>query len=360
LETGKKRYALVSPTGRAAKRLGQATDRQASTIHRLLGFTAQEGSKHNESNPLKVDMLVVDEASMLDLQLAHALLKALNPGTHLLLVGDVDQLPSVGAGDVLREIIASGVATVTRLTLIFRQAEGSHIIANAHAINQGEMPVSSPDVGGDFFVDAAQTAEEAAEKVVQLVTERIPKRFHLDPLKDIQVLAPIYRGPAGVSVLNAALQAALNPPGALKVERSFFGQLLRSSDRVMQVKNDYEKGVFNGDIGRLTEIAIEAQTLTVDFEGRAVEYDWSETDELTLAYAVTVHKSQGSEFPAVVLPVLTEHHVMLQRNLLYTAVTRAAQLCVLVGNKKAISIAVKNNKVAQRWSGLAKRLKEGI
>lgn len=359
LESGKKRYALVSPTGRAAKRLGQATDRQASTIHRLLGFTAQEGSKHNESNPLKVDMLVVDEASMLDLQLAHALLKALSPGTHLLLVGDVDQLPSVGAGDVLREIIASGVAEVTRLTLIFRQAEGSHIIANAHAINQGEMPTSSKDIGGDFFVDAAQTAEEAAEKVVQLVTERIPKRFHLDPLKDIQVLAPIYRGPAGVSVLNAALQAALNPPGALKSERSFFGQLLRAGDRVMQVKNNYEKGVFNGDIGRLTEIAIEAQTLTVDFEGRAVEYDWSEADELTLAYAVTVHKSQGSEFPAVVLPMLTQHYVMLQRNLLYTAVTRAAQLCVLVGNKKAISIAIKNNKVSQRWSGLAKRLKDG-
>lgn len=359
LETGKKRYALVSPTGRAAKRLGQATDRQASTIHRLLGFTAQEGSKHNEGNPLKVDMLVVDEASMLDLQLAHALLKALSPGTHLLLVGDVDQLPSVGAGDVLREIIASGVAEVTRLTLIFRQAEGSHIIANAHAINHGEMPTSSKDAGGDFFVDAAQTAEEAAEKVVQLVTERIPKRFHLDPLKDIQVLAPVYRGPAGVSVLNAALQAALNPPAALKVERSFFGQLLRAGDRVMQVKNDYEKGVFNGDIGRLTEIAIEGQTFTVDFEGRAVEYDWSEADELTLAYAVTVHKSQGSEFPAVVLPVLTQHYVMLQRNLLYTAVTRAAQLCVLVGNKKAIAIAIKNNKVAQRWSGLAKRLKDG-
>lgn len=359
LEAGKKRYALVSPTGRAAKRLGQATDRPASTIHRLLGFTAQEGSKHNEGNPLKVDMLVVDEASMLDLQLAHALLKALSPGTHLLLVGDVDQLPSVGAGDVLREIIASGVATVTRLTLIFRQAEGSDIIANAHKINQGELPVSSKDVGGDFFLDSADSAEEAAKKVVQLVTERIPKRFHLDPHKDIQVLAPLYRGPAGVSVLNAALQAALNPPSALRVERSFFGQLLRSGDRVMQVKNNYEKGVFNGDIGRLTEIAIEAQTLTVDFEGRAVEYDWSEADELTLAYAVTVHKSQGSEFPAVVLPVLTQHFVMLQRNLLYTAVTRAAQLCVLVGNKKAISIAVKNNKVSQRWSGLAKRLKDG-
>ncbi len=358
LEAGKKRYALASPTGRAAKRLAQATDRPAGTIHRLLGFTPQEGSKYNEKNPLKIDLLVVDEASMLDLQLAHSLLKTLKPGTHLVLVGDVDQLPSVGAGDVLREIIASGVATVTRLMLIFRQAEGSQIIANAHAINQGQMPISSKEVGGDFFLDLAQTAEEASDKVVQLVTERIPKRFHLDPLKHIQVLAPMYRGPAGVSALNAALQAALNPASALKVERSFFGQLLRKGDRVMQVKNDYEKGVFNGDIGLLAEIASEAQTLTVDFEGRAVEYDWSEADELTLAYAVTVHKSQGSEFAAVVLPILTQHFVMLQRNLLYTAVTRAEQLCVLVGNKKAISIAVKNNKVAQRWSGLAKRLKE--
>jgi len=357
LETGGKRYALASPTGRAAKRLGQASERQASTIHRLLGYTPLEGAKHHEENPLPIDLLVVDEASMLDLLLAHSLLKALKPGTHLLLVGDVDQLPSVGAGDVLREIIASGIAPVTRLGLIFRQAQGSQIIANAHRINQGEQPVASKDSDGDFFLDLAQSAEEAAQKVVTLVTERIPKRFGLDGMKEIQVLAPLYRGPAGVSALNAALQAALNPASSNKAERSFFGQLLRAGDRVMQVKNDYEKGVFNGDIGWLMEISTEGQTLTVDFEGRAVEYDWSEADQLTLAYAATVHKAQGSEFPVVVLPVLTQHYVMLQRNLLYTAVTRAQRLCVLVGNKKAIAIAVKNNKVAERWSGLAKRLK---
>jgi exodeoxyribonuclease V alpha subunit len=357
LEAGGKKYALVSPTGRAAKRLGQAADRPASTIHRLLGFSPQEGAKFNEDETLPQDLLVVDEASMLDTQLAHTLLRALHPGTHLLLVGDVDQLPSVGAGDVLREIIASGTVPVTRLVFTFRQAQGSQIITNAHSMNHGEMPETSKDASGDFFLDNAQTAEEAAEKVVQLVSQRIPARFGLDPMNDIQVLAPMYRGPAGVTVLNAALQAALNPASALKAERSFFGQLLRAGDRVMQVKNDYEKGVFNGDIGRLTLIDNEAQTLVVDFEGRGVDYEWSEADQLTLAYAVTVHKAQGSEFPAVVLPVLTQHFVMLQRNLLYTGVTRAQKLCVLVGSKKAIAIAVNNNKVSERWSGLAKRLR---
>ena len=356
LERDHKKYALASPTGRAAKRLAQASDRPASTIHRLLGFSPKEGSKYNEENPLKVDLLVIDEASMLDLQLTHSLLKALKTGTHLLMVGDVDQLPSVGAGDVLRDVIASGIAAVTRLNTIYRQAKESHIISNAHLINEGELPLT-PKVSEDFFLFPAQDAEEAAKWVVDLVTDRIPKRFHLDPLKDIQVLGPLYRGPAGVSALNAELQQALNPSSPLKAERSFFGQLLRAGDRVMQMKNDYEKGVFNGDIGLITEISSEQQTLTVDFEGKQVPYDWNEADELTLAYAVTVHKSQGSEFPAIVMPVLTQHFVMLQRNLLYTGVTRAKQLCVLVGNKKAIAIAVKNNKVAQRWSGLAERLK---
>ncbi len=356
LEADHKKYALASPTGRAAKRLAQASDRPASTIHRLLGFSPQEGTKFNEENPLKVDLVVIDEASMLDLQLTHALLKALEPGTHLLLVGDVDQLPSVGAGDVLREVIASGIAAVTRLHTIYRQAEESHIISNAHRINEGELPLT-PKVSEDFFLFLAENAEEAAKWVVDLVADRIPKRFHLDPKKDIQVLGPMYRGPAGVSALNAELQQALNPSSPLKTERSFFGQLLRTGDRVMQMKNDYEKGVFNGDIGLITEISTEEQTLTVDFEGKLVAYDWSEADELTLAYAVTVHKSQGSEFPAIVMPVLTQHYVMLQRNLLYTGVTRAKQLCVLVGNKKAIAIAVKNNKVAEHWSGLAERLK---
>lgn len=357
LEADHKKYALASPTGRAAKRLAQASERTASTIHRLLGFSPQEGAKYNEDNPLPVDLVVIDEASMLDLQLTHSLLKALKPGTHLLFVGDVDQLPSVGAGDVLREVILSGVAAITRLQMIYRQGAESHIVSNAHLINQGEMP-QTPKVSEDFFLFPAKDADEAAKWVVELVTERIPKRFQLDPLKDIQVLGPLYRGPAGVSALNAELQQALNPASGLKSERSFFGQLLRSGDRVMQVRNDYDKNVFNGDIGLITEISNEQQTLTVDFEGRLVAYDWSEADELTLAYAVTVHKSQGSEFPVVVMPVLTQHYVMLQRNLLYTGVTRAKKLCVLVGNKKAIGIAVKNNKVAERWSGLAERLKK--
>lgn len=356
LEADHKKYALASPTGRAAKRLAQASDRPASTIHRLLGFAPKEGAKYNEDNPLTADLVVIDEASMLDLQLAHSLLKALKPGTHLLLVGDVDQLPSVGAGDVLREVISSGIAAVTRLQQIYRQAEGSHIVSNAHLINRGELPLT-PKVSEDFFLFPAKDAEEASKWVVELVADRIPKRFKVDALKDIQVLVPMYRGPAGVSALNSELQQALNPASALKSERSFFGQLLRTGDRVMQVRNDYEKGVFNGDIGLVTEISNEQQTLSVDFEGRLVAYDWSEADELTLAYAVTVHKSQGSEFPVVVMPVLTQHFVMLQRNLLYTGVTRAKQVCVLVGNKKAIAIAVKNDKVSQRWSGLAERLK---
>ncbi len=356
LELSGKKYSLASPTGRAAKRLGQAANRQASTIHRLLGYKGTEGAKYNEENTLPIDMLVVDEASMLDLLLTNSLLKALKPGTHLVLVGDVDQLPSVGAGDVLREIIASEVAPLTRLQMIYRQDEGSQIITNAHRINAGEMPVSSKNTNGDFFVDSTDSAEDAAAKVVTLVSERIPKNFKKDALQDIQVLTPMYRGPAGVSALNAALQDALNPASALKVERSFFGQLLRVGDRVMQVKNDYDKAVFNGDIGLLKGFDMEEQTLTVEFEGRGVIYEWSEADQLTLAYAITVHKAQGSEFPVVVFPVLTQHYVMLQRNLLYTAVTRAQRLCVLVGNKKAIAMAIKNNKVAERWSGLAKRL----
>jgi exodeoxyribonuclease V alpha subunit len=358
LEAGSKRYALASPTGRAAKRLGQASDRPASTLHRLLGFSPQEGWKHNEDNPLPLDLLVVDEASMLDLNLAYALLKALEGGTHLLLVGDVDQLPSVGAGDVLREIIASKLATVTELSVIFRQAQGSQIIENAHRINQGELP-DFPKQGEDFFIFPAENGEEAAQWIKELVTERIPDRFGLDAMRDVQVLSPLYRGSAGVTALNSELQVALNPATALKAERGFFGQTMRVGDKLMQVKNDYEKGVFNGDIGKLEEIDNEEQTLTVDFEGRALAYTWSEADQLTLAYAVSVHKAQGSEFPAIVLPVLTQQYIMLQRNLLYTAVTRAKRLCVLVGNRKAIAIAVKNNQVAERWSGLAERLMSG-
>lgn len=360
LEAARKSYALASPTGRAAKRLSQAAGRPASTIHRLLGFTPGEGFKHNAGNPLTTDLLVVDEASMLDLALAHALLKALQLGVHLLLVGDVDQLPSVGAGDVLRDVIASGVASVTRLSLIFRQAAESRIITNAHRINQGQMPLyPTANEGVDFFLFPAETPEDAASWVQEVVCERIPHKFGLHPRDDIQVLAPMYRGLAGVDALNAVLQASLNPPALMKPERTFFGSTFRPGDKLMQVRNNYDKDVYNGDIGFLFAINAVEHTLTVDFDGRAVVYDWSEADQLVLAYAVSVHKAQGSEFPAVVIPLLTQHYLMLQRNLLYTAVTRARRLCVLVGSKRAIAIAVRNNKVAHRFTALDWRLREG-
>ena len=360
VEAANKRFALASPTGRAAKRLAQATGRPASTIHRLLGFSPGEGFKHNLENPLPVDLLVVDEASMLDLHLAYNLLKALEPGTHLLLVGDVDQLPSVGAGDILRDVIRSGVAPVARLSVIFRQAAQSHIIANAHRINQGQMPIFPKDAaqGQDFFLFPAEAPEEAAEWVLEVVCNRIPQKFGLHPSRDIQVLSPMYRGPAGVSALNERLQERLNPPGPLKPEKKLFGQVFRLGDKLMQIQNNYEKDVYNGDIGILGQIDPIEQSLVVDFDGRGVSFDWSEADQLVLAYAVSVHKSQGAEFPAVVMPLLTQHYLMLQRNLLYTAITRARQLCVLVGSRRAIAIAVRNDQVAHRFTALDWRLNQ--
>jgi len=361
IESQSKRYALCAPTGRAAKRLSEAVGRPASTIHRLLEYSPAKGFGHHEQNPLPIDLLVLDEASMLDLLLANNLLKALEPGTHLLLVGDVDQLPSVGAGDVLRDVIASGIAPVTRLTTIFRQAADSYIISNAHRINRGEFPIfPAPDPEKplpDFYLFPAEDAETAGNWVVEVVTQRIPKKFGFDPLRDIQVLAPMYRGPAGVRALNERLQNALNPPGALKPQKTLFGQTFRPGDKVMQTQNDYDKEVFNGDIGLVTVIDNLHHTLTVDFEGRPVVYDWVECDQIVLAYAISVHKSQGAEFPVVVMPLVTQHYMMLQRNLLYTAVTRAQKLCVLVGSRKAINIAVRNNKVAERNTALDWRLR---
>ncbi len=348
-------YALASPTGRAAKRLSEATGRPASTIHRLLEFSPLEGFKHNDENPLALDFLVVDEASMLDLLLANNLLKAVQPGTHLLFVGDVDQLPSVGAGDVLRDLIDSEVVPVTRLSTIFRQAAGSKIITNAHLINQGRPPEFSQG-DGDFFLFPSEDAAAAADWIVQVVTERIPQKFGLDPVQDIQVLAPLYRGPAGVTVLNDRLQEKLNPPDAHKPERRLFGTVFRLGDKVMQTHNNYDQDVYNGDIGFIKSLDLVEQTLAVDFDGRTVPIEWSEADQLTLAYAVSVHKAQGSEFPAVVMPVVTQHYTMLQRNLLYTAITRARKLCVLAGSRKAIGMAVRNNKVAQRFTALEWRL----
>jgi exodeoxyribonuclease V alpha subunit len=354
------RYALASPTGRAAKRLSEATGRPASTIHRLLGYSPVNGFQFYEKKPLNIHFLVVDETSMLDLLLAYQLLRALKPGTQVLFVGDVDQLPSVGAGDVLRDVIRSDAAAVSRLEMIYRQAEGSEIISNAHRINRGEMPEFSKSETGDFFMFPAENADKAAEWVVDLVTNRIPGTFGLDPVRDVQVLVPMYRGAAGVDALNTLLQATLNPPANGKIEQKLAGQTFRVGDKVMQIRNNYDKDVYNGDLGRIKAINRIDQTLTVDVDGvRVVNYDFTEADELVLAYAVSVHKAQGSEFPAVVMPVLTQHYVMLQRNLIYTGITRAEKLCVLVGNNKALRIAVNNNKVAKRYSGLAGRLREG-
>ena len=355
LDAQHKKYALASPTGRAAKRLAEATGQHASTIHRLLEPSPTLGFKRNLENPLEVDFLVVDEASMLDLLLTNHLLKAVKPGTHILFVGDVDQLPSVGAGDVLRNIISSGIAPVTRLTTIFRQAAGSQIITNAHLINQGKLPVFSKE-GSDFFLFSAEDAATAANWIVEIVAERIPQKFGFDAIRDIQVLAPVYRGEAGVSVLNERLRDRLNPAAANKTERRLYGVTYRTGDKVMQTRNNYDKDVFNGDIGFIKSIDTLEQAVNVDFDGKFVTYDWSEADELTLAYAISVHKAQGSEFPVVVLPVVPQHFMMLQRNLLYTAITRARNLCVLAGSTRAISMAVRNNKVAHRFTALEWRL----
>lgn len=350
-------YALASPTGRAAKRLTEATGREAKTIHRLLEFKPGEGFGRNESNAIDADLIIIDESSMLDLVLAYNLLKAIGSDSHLLLVGDIDQLPSVGAGDVLRDLIESGVAAVVRLETIFRQAANSLIIRNAHRINQGLMPESQPDAQ-DFFLFIKEDPAETADLLVDIVAKRLPHKFGFDPIDDVQVLAPMYNGLAGVTRLNTLLQEALNPPGGRKVERRIGGRTFRVGDKVMQTINNYDKSVYNGDIGRVTAIDVIEQTLTVAIDGAPVVYSFLEADELIHAFAVSVHKSQGSEYPCVVIPVVVQHYMMLQRNLLYTAVTRARKLAILVGTRRAIQIAVRTNPVANRHTALDWRLKQ--
>jgi exodeoxyribonuclease V alpha subunit len=343
--------ALCAPTGRAAKRLSESTGLEAKTIHRLLETDPRTGAfRRNEEAPLDCDLLVVDETSMVDVPLMRALLRALPTQTALLLVGDVDQLPSVGPGQVLADIIASSAVPVVRLTEVFRQAAESRIIVNAHRINQGLMPNLAPVESGDFyFVDAAD-AEEGVRKLLAIVRERIPKRFKFDPVRDIQVLCPMNRGGLGARSLNIELQKELNPPGEIRIER--FGWTFCPGDKVMQVENDYDKEVYNGDLGVVSRIDMEEGELVADFDSREITYGFGELDELVLAYATTIHKSQGSEYPAVVIPLSTQHYPMLQRNLVYTGVTRGKRLVVLVGQRKALAIAVKGARTRRRWSKL--------
>ena len=333
---------LCAPTGRAAKRMTEATGFEAKTIHRLLEVDPKSGGfKRSEEHPLNCELLVVDEASMVDVMLMLALMKAMPPEAALLIVGDIDQLPSVGPGQVLADIIASGAVPVVRLTEVFRQAAQSRIITSAHRINQGIIPdLARPEGDSDFYFVPADDPETAVARIVELVKTRIPQRFGLDPIRDIQVLCPMNRGGVGARSLNVELQKALNPAGECKVER--FGWTFAPGDKVMQIENDYDKEVYNGDIGYIDAVDLDAGELTASFDGRSVSYIVGELDTLVPAYAATIHKSQGSEYPAVVIPVMTQHYTMLQRNLLYTGVTRGKKLVVLVGQKSAVAIAVKN------------------
>jgi exodeoxyribonuclease V alpha subunit len=346
------KVCLAAPTGRAAKRMSEIAQTEAKTIHRLLEFSPAEGRfRRCAASPVDADLIVIDETSMLDIQLAASLLEAIKPSTSVVFVGDTDQLPPVGPGNFLRDMIEARVLPVSRLTHIFRQEAGSSIVENAHRINAGEFPVFSK-ASGDFFLIEEEDPARVAGHVVELCSTKLAAGFGLDGVEDVQVLSPMYKGEAGATNLNARLQEALNPGGE-RIEDLRF----RVGDKVMQLRNNYEKMVFNGDIGRVVGYDSESDRIRVRFDAD-VEYDRAELDEVTLAYAITVHKSQGSEFPCVVMPILTQHYIMLYRNLLYTAVTRAKRLVVLVGTKRALSLAVRNVRTDQRFSSLAERLQE--
>ena len=350
------RVLLAAPTGRAAKRMSEATGMEAKTIHRLLEYNPQDGYKRNDENPLEGDALIVDECSMIDILLMNNLLKAVPVGMRLVFVGDIDQLPSVGAGNVLRDIIDSQRIPVVRLVRIFRQAQKSRIVMIAHTINQGRFPDTSNGRDTDFFFMREDDPERAAETIVRLVKERLPRAYRESPDR-IQVLTPMQRGVVGAANLNLLLQQALNPSGP-SLGRG--GYTYRQGDRVMQLRNNYDKDVFNGDLGYIREVDTEERTLKVDFDGKWVEYDVTELDELTLAYATTIHKAQGSEYPIVVMPVLMTHFVMLQRNLIYTGITRAKKICVLIGAMKALAYAVRNVSVLKRNTRLRERLNPSL
>ncbi len=348
---------LAAPTGRAAKRMAEATGHEAKTIHRLLEFSPKDGRfKKDEDNPLDADTFVIDETSMVDTTLMYYLLKAIPLRGSLILVGDVDQLPSVGAGSVLKDIIESGVVPVVRLNEIFRQSRESMIIVNAHRINNGQMPAvhgGQSHPRADFHFIEIEEPDKALERIVSLCQERIPKKFGYRSIDDIQVLTPMHKGTVGAANLNVELQRQLNPSQD-EIVRG--GKTLKKGDKVMQIRNNYDKDVYNGDIGRIIKIDREEQEVVVNFDGRFASYDFSELDELVLAYATSVHKAQGSEYPAIVMPVLIQHFVLLQRNLLYTGITRGKRLVVLVGTKKALGIAVRNNKTQLRYTLLKERL----
>ena len=345
---------LAAPTGRAAKRMTEATGLEAKTIHRLLECKPPEGYQKNEDNPLEGDVLIIDECSMIDMILMNALLKAIPEGMRLILVGDIDQLPSVGAGNVLRDIIDSGVFPVVRLTRIFRQAQSSRIIMNAHAINEGKFPDISNGKNTDFFYIEKEDPEEAVQEIVRLVKNNLP-RYYKTPWNHIQVLTPMQKGIVGAANLNLALQEALNPQGD-GLRRG--GYLFRACYKVMQIRNNYEKEIFNGDIGTVESVDLQERMLKVNFDQHIIEYEASELDELVHAYATTIHKAQGSEYPIVVMPVLMNHYVMLQRNLIYTGITRAKKVLVIVGTRKALSYAVRNVTVTKRNTFLKERLCE--
>ena len=349
---------LAAPTGRAAKRMSEATGLEAKTIHRLLEYSLQKGGfQRHEDKPLECDVLVIDEASMIDTTLMYHLLKAVPPMATFILVGDVNQLPSVGAGNVLNDIIASAAVPVVTLDKIFRQAKTSQIVVNAHKINQGRVPSvnanQATDPQNDFYFIEQEDPEKVLDIILELSKNRIPQRFGFDPVDEIQVLTPMHRGVVGAGNLNHQLQAVLNPGegGITRGDRTY-----RVNDKVMQIRNNYDKDVFNGDIGRITAIAWESREVLISIDGRAVVYDFSDLDEIVPAYAVSVHKSQGSEYPAVIIPIVTQHYILLQRNLIYTAVTRGKELVVIVGSRKAMTIGVNNNKTRLRYTRLCHRL----
>jgi len=352
----KLKIILAAPTGRAAKKLSETTGRKAKTIHRLLEYSPKRGIfTKNSENPIKAEVIILDEVSMIDILLMNNLLKAVLPGSILILIGDVDQLPSVGPGNLLKDIIDSETIPVVRLTKIFRQDRRSLIIVNAHRVNEGKYPVIKGERERDFYFIEEEDPQLAAQKIINLCTVRLPSKYKIDPVDDIQVLSPMYKGEVGADNLNYCLREALNLKGK---EIKYGNHSFRVNDKVMQIKNNYDKEVFNGDIGRIENIEEEEHILEVNFYGRRVSYEFSELNELVLAYAITVHKSQGSEYRIVVIPVMTQHYLLLQRNLLYTGITRAKDMVILIGTKKALWIAIKNNKTFHRNTSLKERLIE--